>query len=98
MLKILDCMYFCTVMLSTQYSIGAYQTFNVTRVELIRIRHIPETRRALSMLHALNTLTYTKRTERTCTRFVDTLASRKSKVLLFKFFFCFCINISSNIL
>ena len=52
MLKILDCMYFCTVMLSTQYSIGAYQTFNVTRVELIRIRHIPETRRALSMLHA----------------------------------------------
>ena len=43
-------MYFCTVMLSTQYSIGAYQTFNVTRVELIRIRHIPETRRALSML------------------------------------------------
>ena len=39
-------------MLSTQYSIGAYQTFNVTRVELIRIRHIPETRRALSMLHA----------------------------------------------
>ena len=92
MLKILDCMYFCTDMLSTQYSIGAYQTFNVTRVELIRIRHIPETRRALSMLHA-----YTKRTERTCTRFVDTLASRKSKVLLFKFF-CFCINISSNIL
>ena len=52
MLKILDCMYFCTAMLSTQYSIGAYQTFNVTRVELIRIRHIPETRRALSMLHA----------------------------------------------
>ena len=52
MLKILDCMYFCTVMFSTQYSIGAYQTFNVTRVELIRIRHIPETRRALSMLHA----------------------------------------------
>ena len=52
MLKILDCMYFCTVMLSTQYSIGAYQTFNVMRVELIRIRHIPETRRALSMLHA----------------------------------------------
>ena len=47
MLKILDCMYFCTVMLSTQYSIGAYQTFNVTRVELIRIRHIPKTRRAL---------------------------------------------------
>ena len=52
MLKILECMYFCTVMLSTQYSIGAYQTFNVTRVELIRIRHIPETHRALSMLHA----------------------------------------------
>ena len=43
-------MYFCTDMLSAQYSIGAYQTFNVTRVELIRIRHIPETRRALSML------------------------------------------------
>ena len=33
-------------------TVGAYQTFNVTRVELIRIRHIPETRRALSMLHA----------------------------------------------
>ena len=44
--------YFCTVMLSTQYSIGVYQTFNVTRVELIRVRHIPETRRALSTLHA----------------------------------------------
>ena len=59
MLKILDCMYFCTVMLSTQYSIGAYQTFNVTRVELIRIRHIPETRRALrrdvrNCLHVCN--------------------------------------------
>ena len=40
MLKILDCMYFYTVMLSTQYSIGAYQTFDVTRVEPIRVRHI----------------------------------------------------------
>ena len=64
--------------------LGAYQTFNVMRAELIHIRHILETLRALSMLK--NTLTYTKRTERTCTRFVDTLASRKSKVLLFKFF------------
>ena len=74
-------------MLSTQYSIGAYQTFNVTRVELIRMTH---TRDTSSFKHAacLKILTYTKRTERTCTRFVDTLASRKSKVLLFKFFVC----------